>query len=323
MSSSSNCILITGGLGYVGGRVATHLSAATPELSVRLISRREPNQVPKWARGMDLVRADVLNTASLQTALAGIDTVVHLAALNEIESARDPEAALDVNAKGTYRLLEECRKQRVKRFIYFSTFHVYGPNAQQPITESTPTTPVHPYSLTHHVAEDFVNWYRHSYGMETAIFRLSNAYGYPADPLVRRWTLVFNDLCWQAVHEGKIKLRSNGTQKRDFIPLSDVARSVEHFLSLPSGGWKQGLFNLGGECSMSIYAVAQRIAKEYSNLYGNEVPVVIGDSEDSQVDESVIFKIDQLKETGFELTGSLSDEVRRTFEICKRMEKQG
>jgi UDP-glucose 4-epimerase len=315
--------LITGGFGYVGGRVATHLATAAPELSLRLLSRRDPDQTPEWAREMDVVRADVLDTASLQPALEGVDTVVHLAAPNEIESARDPESALDVNGKGTYRLLEACREIGVKRFIYFSTFHVYGPGAHQPITEATPTTPIHPYSLTHHVAEGFVNWYKHSFEMETAILRLSNAYGYPADPLVQRWILVFNDLCWQAVHGGKIQLRSKGTQQRDFIPLSDVARSVEHLLGLPSGSWGQGLFNLGGECSMSIHDVAERIAREYANLYGKEVPVITGDAEDSQVDGPVIFKIDLLKETGFKLAGSLSDEVRQTFELCQRMETRG
>jgi UDP-glucose 4-epimerase len=323
MPIPSKHLLITGGMGYVGGRISTHLASAAPDISIRLMSRRQPDQAPDWAKDMDLFSADVLNTESLQPALDGIDTVIHLAAPNEIESARDPEAALDVNGKGTYRLLEACREQGVKRFIYFSTFHVYGPEAPQPITETTPTTPIHPYSLSHHVAEDIVNWYHHSFGMETAILRLSNAYGYPADPLVQRWTLVFNDLCRQAVVDGKIQLRSKGTQQRDFIPLSDVARSVQHLIGLPPGSWGKGLFNLGGECSMSIHDVAQRVAKEYADCYDKEVPVITGEAEDAQETGPVVFKIDSLKETGFTLAGSLSDEVGQTFELCRQMEAKG
>lgn len=307
----------------MGGRVAKYLASAAPQYSVRLMTRRQEEQVPGWALDMDVVRADVLQTESLGPALDGIDTVIHLAAVNEVESQQDPEAALEVNGKGTYRLLQACQVHEVKRFIYFSTFHVYGPGAPQPITELTPTRPIHPYAITHHVAEDFVNCHKHSYDMETAILRLSNAYGYPADPMVQRWTLVFNNLCFQAVREGKIQLRTRGTQQRDFIPLIDVARATKHLLDLPPGGWRSGLFNLGGECSMSIYEVAQRIAGEYVDWYGKEVPVITGEDEDSQVAGPVVYGIEELKATGFSLAGSLPDEVRQTFKLCEQMKNRG
>ena len=323
MSDTGSPILITGGLGYLGGRIATYLASAAPELTLRLTTRKSPEQRPLWSQSLEVVRADLLDRDSLISALDGIDTVIHLAAVNEVESQMNPEVALEVNGKGTYQLLQACRTRGVNRFIYFSTFHVYGPGAPQPITEATPTRPVHPYAITHRLAEDFVNWHRHSYGMETVILRLSNAYGYPTDPMVQRWTLVFNDLCFQAVRERKIQLRTRGTQERDFIPLTDVARAVKHLLDLPFGGWRSGLFNLGGECSMSIYEVAQRIAGEYVHCYGKEVPIITGEDEESQVAGPVVYSIEELKDTGFSLAGSLPDEVRQTFKLCEQMESRG
>lgn len=320
MAGASRNILITGGLGYLGGRIAAHLTNASPEISLRLMTRPDRERIPRWAVGLDLVRADLRDQASLEPALDGIDTVIHLAAVDEIESQKDPGLALEVNGRGTHRLLEACREQGVARFIYLSTFHVYGPRVPQPITEESPTRPVHPYAITHRLAEDYVNWFNHSHGLETAILRLSNGYGFPADLQVQRWTLVFNDLAKQAVQNGEIKLRSRGGQHRDFVSLTDIARGVRHFLDLPSGGWEDGLFNFGGECSMSIFEVAQRVAAEHLRHTGNEVPVILGEAEDPSSAGPVAFSIDKLKRTGFELSGNMSEEILGTLELCGQLE---
>ena len=319
LSSTSSHVLITGGLGYVGGRLANHLISAAPELSLRLMTRRGRDRLPAWANGLEVVQADLSDHQALSAALSGIDTVVHLAALNEIESQRDPYQALEVNGRGTLRLLEACRIREVNRFIYLSTFHVYGPGASQPITEQSATRPVHPYAITHRLAEDFVNWYRYSHGLESLVLRLSNAYGYPADPGVQRWTLVFNDLCMQAVRDGEIKLRSSGGQHRDFISLTDVARGIHHLLGLAEERWGDGLFNLGGECTLSILEVAQRVAREFSYCYGREVPIIVGEEGDRNTESSMVYSIEKLKGTGFYLTGDMSDEVQRTFTLCEQV----
>lgn len=321
MASKSGRLLLTGGLGYLGGRVATHLAAEAPELFLRLMTRRDREAAPEWARPMDVVTADILDKQSLNIALDGIDTVIHLAAVNEIDSQSDPDLALEVNGRATYRLLQACQAKGISKFIYFSTFHVYGPGAKQPITEETPTRPVHPYAITHHLAEDYVNWHRHSHGMDAVIIRLSNGYGYPADPGVQRWTLVFNDLCRQAVEKEEIRLRSGGTQQRDFIPLHDVVRGVRHFLNLPTSSWRDGLFNLGGDCSMSILEVAERVAREYQSCYGKEIPVITPGS-DPQPGGQVTFSIDKLKQTGFSLQGDIGNEIRGTFKVCEQLVRE-
>jgi len=322
MANHSERVLITGGLGYVGGRLAKHLADATPELSLRLMTRRSPKTVPTWAKKLDVVQADLRASGTLEAAVQDIDTLIHLGAVDEIESQRDPETALDVNGAGTYRLLQACKAQGVERFIYLSTFHVYGPGAAQPITENTPTRPIHPYAITHRLAEDMVNWHRHSFGMETLILRLSNGYGYPADPLVQRWTLVFNDLCKQAVQNKAIFLKSSGTQHRDFISLTDVGRAVEHFLALPNAAWQDGLFNLGGDCSMSILQVAEQVASQFSQRFGEQIPITTTGIADGAPPSPVCFNIDKLKGSGFSLDGNMSEEVDTTFDICKLLERQ-
>ena len=317
MGEAYRRVLITGGLGYLGGRISTYLVASLPQLSLRLMTRRSYDRIPQWASLLDVVQGDVLDEESLEAALEGVDTVVHLAALNEIESQQDPDLALEVNGRGTYRMLRACHARRVRRFLYFSTFHVYGLGTAQVITEESPTRPVHPYSITHRLAEDFVNWYSHAYGLETLILRLSNGYGYAADPGVRRWSLVFNDLCLQAVQKNEITLRSQGTEYRDFISLTDVARGVGHLLGLPSGAWQDGVLNIGGECSLSIKEVARRVASEYLLCYGKEMPVRTGEARDPVGAGPVVYCIDKLKLTGFSLAGDMAEEIRGTLRLCE------
>ena len=312
-------VLITGGMGYIGGRMAVHYSGARPDMPLRIMTRRSSEQWPEWAAGMDVVNADVLDSSSLNAALEGVDTVIHLAAIDENDCVLDPDLALEVNGRGTYLLLQACQEQNVNRIIYFSTFHVYGPRAIQPITELTATRPVHPYAFTHRLAEDYVNWFRLRDKMETMIVRLSNGFGYPADTLTNRWTLVFNDMCTQAVESGEVRLRSKGTQHRDFITLGDVARGAEHLLSLGGDDWGDGLMNLGGDCSLSIYQAAEHVATAYHEMYGKELPICLGDADDPAGAGPVKFSVDKLQNTGFTLTGDISGEVKGTLAICQEL----
>jgi len=312
----SKKILITGGLGYVGGRIAAHLAEKHPKDSLRLMTHRTVDQAAPWTADIKIFQADLRDESSLISCLDGIDTVVHMAAVNEVQSQQDPDLALQVNGKGTHTLLKAAAKQGVSRFIYFSTFHVYGPDAPQIIDESTPTRPVHPYAITHRLAEDYVNWHRHSFNLDSLVIRLSNGYGYPMDSQVNRWTLLINDLCQQASKNGEIRLRSSGSQHRDFIALSDVSRAVEHFLAMPANSWQDGLFNLGGECSMSILDIAQRVAREFKILYGKELPVIAGENQDSAGARPVGFRIDKIKSTGFSIQGDMSHEIQKTLEFC-------
>ena len=312
-------VLITGGMGYIGGRMAVHYGEARPDMPLRIMTRRSSEQWPEWAAGMDVVNADVLDSSSLNAALEGVDTVIHLAAIDENDCVLDPDLALEVNGRGTYLLLQACQEQNVNRIIYFSTFHVYGPGAIQPITELTATRPVHPYAFTHRLAEDYVNWFRLRDKMETMIVRLSNGFGYPADTFTNRWTLVFNDMCTQAVKSGEVRLRSKGTQHRDFITLGDVARGAEHLLSLGGDDWDDGLMNLGGDCSLSIYQAAEHVATAYHEMYGKELPIRLGGADDPAGAGPVKFSVDKLQNTGFTLTGDISGEVKGTLAICQEL----
>ena len=312
----SRKMLITGGFGYLGGRIAQAL-AVNPGLSIRLGTRQPRPLPPEWLRNCEPVPLDLMSEEDIAAACAGVSCVVHLAALNEIDSAADPEQALLVNGLGTLKLLRAAERAGVQRFIYFSTAHVYGAPLAGTITEETLPRPAHPYATTHRVAEDFVLAAHDRRALTGIVVRLSNGFGAPAHPDVNRWTLLVNDLCRQAVETGALQLRSSGLQRRDFITLGDVGRAVDHLAALPSEVCGDGLFNLGGESPLRIIDLTEQIAGRCATVLGF-VPTIL--RPDPRPDEESLvldFRIDKLKRTGFSLEGDFAGEIDATLELCR------
>ena len=234
-------VLITGGFGYLGGRIAADPSVA-PD-SVKRLGSRKKRSVPEGLPECEAVVMDVLDPDSLSVAMRNVQSVIHLSAMNENDCAADPNQALLINSLGTLNTLQAAIAAGVERFIYFSTAHVYGSPLAGNISEQTITRPVHPYAITHRAAEDFVLAEHSRNKICGIVVRLSNGFGTPTRPDVDRWTLLVNDLCRQAVCDRKLVLRSSGLQQRDFITLTDVGRAVAHLLSLPRKACGDGLFN--------------------------------------------------------------------------------
>jgi len=314
-------ILITGGFGYIGGRLAQYLGDIYGDANIRLLARNS-SHVPDWVGEKQIITGDLLDISSLETACEDVDIVIHLAALNEIDSAKDPLAALRVNGEGTLNLINAAIMNNVKKIVYFSTFHVYGLNASGNITENTVPLPVHPYAITHHVSEDFVRMADNKKEIKGIILRLSNGFGFPAHPQINRWSLVVNDLCLQAVLNNKMVLKSSGKQHRDFVTLTDVSRCVEHLLSIDNQKLDAAdcIYNLGGEFSYSILDMAELIKERCKKVLGISPEIVVGKDNVSNkaVEEPVIYNIDKIKKTGFKLVANVNEEIDKTIVFCER-----
>jgi len=244
-------IIISGGLGYVGGRLSKYLAANGH--TVTALSR-QANSLPGLVlpTGMTVAHPDVF--AQNPDSLNVFDVFIHLAALNENDCVKYPEKAIDVNITQTWQWLDRAYKAGIKQFIYFSTAHVYGMPLQGYYDEESPTHPVHPYAITHKCAEDYVLSYRHEKGMNNLVLRLTNAFGGPAFPTADRWTLLVNDLCRSAIATGTMTLQTDGMQVRDFVCLQDVERAVNHLLLLNEHG--NGIYNIGAGHATSIWDMA-------------------------------------------------------------------
>lgn len=300
MNAMIRRVLVTGGAGYLGGRLVEHLHRRGAE-EIRVGSRKT---------GFDLFSAE-----SLDRHCAGMSAVVHLAAPNEMASLAHPDEAVRVTVLGTLNLLAATRKAGISRFVFVSTAHVYGAPLAGLITERTVPRPVHPYAIAHRSAEDFVLAWNDERKVEGVVARLSNALGPPVIPDVDRWTLVTNDLCRQAVLQKRMVLKSAGLQWRDFIAMCDVCRAVAHLLALPTVG--DGLFNLGGGECLQIRTLAERIAGRCAVLYGAQPEIVCPAPTAADNPPALDFRSEKLQGTGFMLQGRIDDEIDATLRFCQ------
>ena len=189
-------VFITGGRGYVGGRLTEHLVKNGYEVFVG--TRRKVGQ-DRLFYGAQLIQTNLFDDNFLSRIDKKFDGIVHCAAMNAIECSTDPLEAIKVNGLGTAHLVRSAKKHGVKKFIHLSTTHVYSDDPEGMIDEDTPAQNLHPYASSH-LAGEFQTLYGGLDGrMETIVLRLSNGVGAPIQQNIDCWSLVVNDFCRQAV----------------------------------------------------------------------------------------------------------------------------
>jgi len=247
-----------------------------------------------------------------------MDVVIHLAALNEIDSVKYPTEAIEVNINQTRTILEAAIEKSVKKFIYFSTVHVYGKiTSSTELDENTITRPIHPYAITHRAAEDYVNAAHDAGKITGLVVRLSNSFGMPVLPTVNRWTLLVNDICRQATEQNEIKLQSNGCQYRDFITLTDVETAVQFLIDYNLSG-TANTYNLCSGKSMKVIDMANLVSSVYREMYNESIPVLLPDNSVATVEPFYNFKATNLGKIGFKPRNEFRNELAMLIDFCKQ-----
>ena len=311
-------LLITGGFGYLGGRLAQFL-AAQERHEVTLGTRRQAGPPPRWLPRAKAAQIHWNSPAELERICAGVDGVVHAAGMNARNCAADPAAALDFNGVATARLLRAAIRQKVRRFIYLSTAHVYGSPLAGTITEETCPVSLHPYATSHRAGEDLVRAARRNGEIEGVVIRLSNAYGAPVHQDVDCWTLLVSDLCRQAVVSRRMVLRSSSLQRRDFIAMTDACRAIGHLLELPADKLGDGLFNVGGGWAPTIGEMTQRIGERIHVAMGQMPEILRKGDLGPGLPEPLDYGTEKLGGTGFQASGidDVDKEIDGLVRFCR------
>ncbi len=308
-------VLITGGLGYIGGRLAQYFYHLGYQ--VVLSSRRAYNQGPVWLPEAEMVKVDWGSDLSLEKIVSNVDVIIHTAGMNAQDCSSDPVAAMRFNGLSTARLISAAEKRSVKKFIYISTAHVYSAPLNGAITEKSCVNNLHPYAASHKAAEDAVLWANSQGKINGIVFRLSNAVGPAVEKNVNCWMLLTNDLCRQAIVDKKIQLNSDGTQQRDFIAISAITKTIEYFVKNDINSL-HSLFNLGGGISHSVIEIAKIVQDRYSRRFGEVIQIKknlnIKQKNVGQLD----YKIDLLKDTGIVFNNDLVGEIDNLLEFCDK-----
>ncbi len=258
-------VFVTGATGMVGSWLVKALLEAEA-IVVGLVRDADPQS--ELFRSDDIERITVVNGAledyaTLERAICEheIETVFHLAAQPIVTVAlRMPLQTLEANVRGTYNLLEACRRHRdqVGRIVVASSDKAYGEQPELPYTEAMPLRGVSPYEVSKSCADLIAYSYSQTYDLPVAITRCGNIFG-------------GGDLNWSRIVPGTIRaclmgqrpvVRSDGTYVRDYVYVRDVIsgylRAAERLGEEVSFG--QAL-NLGPERPMTVLELISEIQK--------------------------------------------------------------
>lgn len=246
--------LVTGASGFLGRQVAAHLRSRGHR--VRGLVRPD-GAAP--TEGVEPAPAEGLHDrAGIARAVAGADTVVHLAARVHVmrDGAADPLAEFRrVNVEGTRVLLDEAVRAGVRRFLFVSSVKAVGEGGETPWTDDTPPAPVDPYGISKLEAERLVRETADGAGVHAPVLRLPLVYG----PGVRANFLRLMETVYRGV-----PLPFGAVRNRRSLAFSgNVAAAVEAALDSPAAARETFLFSDGEDLSTPelVRAIATALGK--------------------------------------------------------------
>jgi len=290
-------VLVTGGSGFIGSHVLD-------KLRLRGYDVRNFDLVPSphHAPGeIDTVLGDLTDPAAVRGALDGCDTVIHLAAVADVDQVvKDPAQADRVNVRGTQTLLDAARDANVSRFVYASTIWVYG-DASGPESideEAALAVPKHFYTATKIAGEHYTASYGELYGLEHTILRFGIPYGPRSRP-----TAVVAAFTAKALAGQPLTIAGDGTQSRRFVYVEDLAEGVAASF-VPAAANRT--YNLVGHENISVRAIARTVREVVGDVAIVHVEGRAGDLRGANISGERA-----LAELGWEPTTQFREGVRR------------
>jgi UDP-glucose 4-epimerase len=253
-----NRILLIGATGLIGAMVLRKLSG---NFEIVTLGRNPA--------------CEIQGDLSVPATIAGLQfenckALVHCAGVTDEDFKAEPLNGFVQSTLGMNALVHAAKASGVKRFLYISTSHVYGPQVGT-IDETSPVNPLSDYALAHFMAEQILR--RNAESFEQCwVLRPNAVFGMPVHiEKFDRWSLIPYSFPLEAVYNGKIVLRSSGEQNRNLISNEDLAAYAEKLLNLPRRAGdceKFEVINPIGRESLSVYSFALRCAEICSELTG-------------------------------------------------------
>ena len=215
--------LITGIGGFIGSSLARALIARGEQVrGVDNFSTGKKENLSEILDRIDFHRADLLDLDAMHRACAGVDFVLHQAAIPSVpKSVLDPLANNHANLDGTVNLLVAARDAKVKRVVYAASSSAYGDTPTLPKREDMSPDPISPYAVAKLASERYMISFYRCYGLETVCLRYFNVFGPRQDPS-SPYSGVLARFIMQMLRGEQPTIFGDGEQSRDFTYIDNV-----------------------------------------------------------------------------------------------------
>jgi UDP-glucose 4-epimerase len=299
-------ILITGGAGFIG----SHIVDAYLQLGHRVVildnlSSGKKENIPSKAvfYEMDLLDPQVEKLIRDEK----IEVINHHAAqISVTHSVTDPLEDANINIMGSIKLLETAKSCGVKKFIFASTGGaIYGLQDSFPADENHACRPESPYAISKFSVENYLTFYKKTYGLNTIILRYSNVYGPRQDPHGEAGVVAI--FCQKLLKKSQPTIFGDGEQTRDFVSVLDVAQANVVALNSPL----TGTFNI----STGKETTVNELLKNIANMAGNGITPKHDAPRKGELQRSVIDSGKFQKNTAWNPKVSLKEGLGKTYEF--------
>jgi len=239
-------ILITGGSGFIGTHLINKL--LNDGHDIYNLDKTPSPTLPSHKQKI----IDILDISVNDDFFAGVDVIIHLAAMVSVsKSFDDPINSFGNNTFLTIKLLSAAKIHNIKKFIFSSSAAVYG-SKEGTVSENDITEPNSPYGLDKLVCEKYIQMYCQYWNIDYLIFRFFNVYGQGQNPDYAGVITAFNN----AAQKGQsLIIYGDGEQTRDFINVNDVCNYISKLIITTV---KNDIFNIGTGKSISINTLAKQ-----------------------------------------------------------------
>jgi CDP-glucose 4,6-dehydratase len=304
--------LVTGATGLVGGWLVRALEEAGASVVILVRDWVPQSAVLSAASRAVTVRGEIQDQALVERVLGEyeIDTVFHLAAQTIVPIAnRNPVSTFDSNIRGTWTVLEACRRNpTVKQIVTASSDKAYGAQTSLPYDEAMPLQPTFPYDVSKACGDLIAQSYATTFGLNVAITRCGNFYG-------------GGDLNWSRIVPGTIRsilrgerpiIRSDGALVRDYFYVEDGAAAymklAEAMASNPD--LRGHAFNFSVELPLTVTEVVARISLAIGSTLE---PVIMGDAS-HEIPQQFLSAAKAREQLAWQPIFSLDEGMRRTVD---------
>ncbi|MDD5181729.1 MAG: NAD-dependent epimerase/dehydratase family protein [Candidatus Nanoarchaeia archaeon] len=243
-------ILITGGAGFIGSHLVEKLSKGNEVVVFDNFSEGREEFIKGFK--CKIIKGDILDRKAIGDAMKGVDECYHLAADYRVKESYDiPVKNFETDCAGSVNVLEACRKNNVKNFVFTSSCVVYG-IADMPTPETAPIRPISNYAAAKAASENYIMSYSHLYGIKGTILRYANIIG-------QRST---HGICYDFYNKLKknpkeLDILGDGNQKKSYLHVKDTVDASIFAKEHTKGGWD--VFNVGSEEQISVKDIAGQI----------------------------------------------------------------